>query len=206
MFPGVRGNNNTEKIEMQDKNNRNQRPATAQERKEFDPYGMIRNAEALQRVVKHLDEASLESSDSDPLLFGGRVLAGPILLTLAVEIALKALLCQEQKKEPPRTHDLLELFNALEPTTRRALEAPMPGWTAFDIFPKESPYTHGSLPEVLWSCRIPDKSRRSGYTDAHTYWRYIHENRWGNCRTGELGQALTLIVRRYYTTWLNSGV
>jgi hypothetical protein len=174
------------------KNNRNQR-------NEFDPYWMIRNAEDLQRVVKYLDETSLESPDSDPHLFGGRILAGPILLTLAVEIALKALLCQEQKKEPPRTHDLLELFNALESPTRKALEAQMPGWTMYPVgFPEGAPYPHESLREVLWSCRIPDKSRRAGYIDAHTYWRYIHEKRSGACRTGELHQALTLIIRNYY--------
>lgn len=114
---------------------------------------------------------------------------------------------QEQKKKPPHTHDLLELFNALEPTTRKVLEAQMPGLTMFPVgFPEGAPYPQESLPEVLWSCRIPDKSRHKGYTDAHTYWRYIHEKGWGTCRTGELDQALTLIVRRYYTTWLNSRV
>ena len=84
------------------KNNRNQGPLwPSTEGTQCDSYGMIRSAEDLQRVVMYLDEASLESADSDPLLFGGRILAGPILMTLAVEIALKALLCQEQKKEPP---------------------------------------------------------------------------------------------------------
>ena len=192
---------------MPEKNNRNQRPAAPRETKQPDPYWMIQNAESLQRVAKHLEENSFESSESDPVLFTGKVLASPILMTLAVEIALKAWLCQEQKKDPPLTHDLLDLFNALEPSTRKALEAQMPGWTMYPVgFPEGAPYPHGSLPEVLWSCRIPDKSRRTGYTDAHTYWRYIHEKHWGTCRTGELDQALTLIVRSYYSTWLNSAM
>ena len=114
---------------MPEKNNRNQRPAAPRETKQLDPYWMIQNAESLQRVAKHLGENSFESSESDPVLFTGKVLASPILLTLAVEIALKAWLCQEQKKDPPLTHDLLDLFNALEPTTRKALEAQMPGLT-----------------------------------------------------------------------------
>ena len=189
-------------------NNRNQGPLVpSSEGTQCDSYGMIRNAESLQRVAKHLKENSFESSDSDPLLFGGKVLASPILLTLAVEIALKAWLCQEQKKDPPLTHDLLELFNALEPSTRKALEAQMPGWTMYPVeFPEGARYPHGSLPEVLWSCRIPDKSRRTGHTDAHTYWRYIHEKRWGKCRTGELDRALTVIISSYYKTWPNSAM
>ena len=193
---------------MLKKNNRNQGPLVPSgEGTQSDSYGMIRNAESLQRVAKHLQQDSFESSASDPLLFGGKVLARPILLTLAVEIALKALLCQEQKKEPPHTHDLLELFNALEPTTRKTLEAQMPGWTMYPVgFPEGAPYPHGSLPEVLWSCRIPDKSRRTGYIDAHTYWRYIHEKHWGKCRTGELDQALTVIISSYYKTWPNSAM
>ena len=116
---------------MPEKNNRNQRPAAPPETKQLDPYWMIQNAESLQRVAKHLGENSFESSELDPVLFTGTVLASPILLTLAVEIALKAWLCQEQKKDPPLTHDLLDLLNALEPSTRKTLEAQMPGWTMF---------------------------------------------------------------------------
>ena len=39
---------------MPEKNNRNQQPAARRKRRQFDPYWMIRNAESLQRVVKHL--------------------------------------------------------------------------------------------------------------------------------------------------------
>ena len=162
-----------------------------------DPYWMIRNAEALQCVVKRLNNinSSTESADSDPHLFHGRVLAGPILLTLATEIALKALLCQEQKKKPPRTHDLLDLFNELAPTTRKALEAQMPGWTMYPVgFPEGSPYPHESLLDVLWRCR-----------NAHTDWRYIHEKGWGFWH-GNLDQALTLIIRSYYKALISSAM
>ena len=178
---------------MTEKNNRNQQPAAPQEKRQFNPYWMIENAESLQRVVKHLEENSLESAESDSLLFGGKFLAGPILLTLAVEIALKALWCQERKKDPPLTHDLLELFKALEPTTRKVLEAQMPGWT--DLwFARESPYPHGSLLEVLWQER-----------KTHTYWRYLYEKGWGTCQTGQLDQALTIIIRAYYRRRRDSG-
>lgn len=144
---------------MPEKNNRNQqRSAVRRKRKQFDPYWMIENAKSLQRVAKELQEKSAESIESDSLLFQGQFLAGPILLSLAVEIALKALLCQEQKKEPPLTHDLLDLFQHLEPATQESLQAHIPGWTMYPVgFPEGAPYPHESLPELLWAHR-----------DAHT--------------------------------------
>ena len=89
---------------MPEKNNPNQRPnqrrsAARRERKQFDPYWMIENAKSLQRVAKDLLEKS--SIESDSLLFRGQILAAPILLTLAIEIALKAWLCRERKKTHP---------------------------------------------------------------------------------------------------------
>ena len=180
---------------MPKQNNSNQRPAARREKRQCNPYWMIRNAESLQRVVKHLEENSLESAESDSLIFDGKFLAGPILLTLAVEIALKALWCQERKKDPPLTHDLLELFKALEPATRKALQAQMPGWTMFPVgFPEGAPYPHESLPEILW------RERKT-----HTYWRYLYEKGWGTCQTGQLDQALTIIIRAYYRRWRDSG-
>lgn len=53
---------------------------------------MIQNAKEVERIAKDLQEILSKSFESDGLLFLGKVLAGPILLTLAVEIALKACL------------------------------------------------------------------------------------------------------------------
>ncbi len=86
------------------------------------------NAKSLQRVVKELERYGSESSTADPLLFQGSGLAGPILLSLATEIALKAWQCRERKNAPDRTHDLLDLFMGLEPDTQELLQARMPGW------------------------------------------------------------------------------
>ncbi len=180
---------------MKEKNNRNQERSSPQrESTQCNSYWMIRNARSLQRVAKHLEENTFKFDTSDPLLFGGNFLAGPILLSLAVEIALKALLCQEQKKEPPHTHDLLDLFQQLKSGTQESLQAHMPGWTMYPVgFPEGAPYPHESLPELLWTHR-----------DAHTHWRYIHEKPSANCRTGELDQALTVIINTYDRRWLNS--
>lgn len=55
----------------------------------WDTDGMIWHAQAL-----HSDGS--RSPKSDPLLFSGKLVAGPILLSLAIEIALKVWQCQER--------------------------------------------------------------------------------------------------------------
>lgn len=178
---------------MLEKNNRNQRLPGPLQKRQCDPYWMIRNAECLQRAVKHLQEPSSDSLEGDPRLFSGRVLATPILLTLAIETALKAWLCHERKMDPPRSHDLLDLFQQLQPVTQESLQVQMLGRTMYPLgFPEGAPYPHESLTELLWSHR-----------DAHTHWRYIHEKPSATCQTGLLDQALTLIIRSYYRTWLS---
>ncbi len=91
----------------------------------WDTDVMISNAESLQRGVKELERNGSISPQSDQLLFSGVFLASPILSTFAIEIALKAWQCREQKKAPPRTHDLLKLFNGLAPSTQEMLEERM---------------------------------------------------------------------------------
>ena len=58
-------------------------------------FHMIDHAISLQKVANYLDVN--ESKEPDTTLFYGKFLAAPILMTLAVEIALKALQCQEGK-------------------------------------------------------------------------------------------------------------
>ena len=83
--------------------------------------------------MENLERTRPESPESDLLLFNGRALAGPILLSLATALALKALLCLERKKDPPRIHDLLKLFEQLEPDTQEMLEARMRKVSTFPI-------------------------------------------------------------------------
>lgn len=84
-----------------------------------------------------------------------------ILLSLAIEIALKAWQCRDRKDAPDRTHNLLDLFMALEPKTQELLQAKMPGER--EIL-KMSPLNHGSLAELLWPHR-----------ESPAYWRCLHE-------------------------------
>ena len=169
---------------MPEKNNYAQegRPA-APEGAGCDADSMIRNAKSLQSVVKKLEWNEAESPQSDPFLFQGTILADAILLSLATEIALKALLFLEQKKDPPHIHDLLKLFKQLEPDTQKLLWEEMPGWPGIL---EMSPFDYGSLPELLWSHR-----------DAHTHWRFLHEKPMGVFRTAELNRVLTMIINAY---------
>ena len=152
----------------------------------LDPDEMISKAKSLQRVAKKFEWDCSQSPDTDPLLFAGLLVSGPILLSLATEIALKAWHCRERKQPPRPTHDLFDLFTGLEAGTRAALEARMPGWP---MVPRESPFTHGSLPDLLWFHR-----------DAHNNWRYSHETPSAMCRSSELDQALTVIIEAYEKT------
>ena len=85
----------------------------------WDPYWVIENAKALQRVVEELHRPDSKSIESDPLLFQGKFLAEPILLSLAIEIALKAWQRRERQGAPDRGHDLLQLFEGLEEATQK---------------------------------------------------------------------------------------
>ena len=91
----------------------------------WDTDFMMSNAKSLQRVVKELDRNESKSPQSDQLLFSGVFLANPILLTFAIEIALKAWLFREQNKAPAPIHDLLKLFDGLDPGTQELLEERM---------------------------------------------------------------------------------
>ena len=64
---------------------------------------MINSARSLQRVANELEKNGPEPELSDEQLFEGIFLAGPILLSLATEIALKAWQCSE-RQEPPDPH------------------------------------------------------------------------------------------------------
>ena len=63
----------------------------------------------------------------------------------------------------------------------------MPGWPGI---PEMSPFTYGSLAELLRSHR-----------DSYTHWRYLHEKHSGVFRTSELSQALTVILNAYGKRW-----
>ena len=155
---------------------------------------MMSNAKSLQRVVKELDRNGSTSPQSDPLLFSGAFLASPILLSFAIEIALKAWQCREQKKEPDHTHDLLKLFDSLEPDTKERLEERMRAVEPYSIEP------------LLEGMRSWEPLRRllSFHKDTFIKWRYLHECRGGVFQIASLDRALTAIIDTYDRQWGDS--
>ena len=154
----------------------------------WDTDGMIWHAKALQRVAKELEWDGSNSLNSDPLLFSGKLVAGPILLSLAIEIALKVWQCQERQGVPDPTHDLLKLFEGLEPATQKQLQAKMP-----------------VVPDPLLGSAFPVyeglRKLLCSHRNEHTHWRYLYEDHTGTFETAELDRALTVIIGAYDKRW-----
>ena len=80
-------------------------------KKTFETELMISNASGLRYVASELNckyPASLEKSDMD--ISTGYFQAAPVLWALGIEIALKAWICRETNREPPKSHDLLNYY------------------------------------------------------------------------------------------------
>lgn len=161
----------------------------------WDTDSMIWNAKSLQRVVKELDHNGAKSPQSDLFLFSGVFLASPILLSLAIEIALKAWQCQERKGTPDRTHDLLKLFDSLEPSSKKLLE---------DGMRSVEPFTIEDLIEEGMRSFEPLRKNLRSHKDAHEHWRYIYEKHGGIFQTATLNRALTVIIDAYDKRWGDS--
>ena len=189
---------------MPEKNNGAQegRPA-APEGESCDTGSMIWNAKSLQRVVENLERTRPESPQSDLLLFNGRALARAILLSLATEIALKVLLCLERKKDPPRIHGLLKLFEQLEPDTQEMLEARMRKVSAFPssaaVPGMQNLNPH--LQEMFGVRMHPLRYILREHRDANMHWRFLHEQQWSRFETSEINHALTVIISAYDKRW-----
>lgn len=168
--------------------------------KEHDPLNpdfMMDHARALLRVAQEVDRGN-SSPESDPALFSGRLIAAPVLLSLATEVALKAWLCREGKA-PIRSHDLFRLFCELEPATQKRLEAAV-----------QPPHQR----EVLELLRIPEFLEGTTdpcmvdlyglrdilriYRKAFEEWRYRYEDLWGTFATSRLTEVLTIIIDEYF--------
>lgn len=193
-------------------------PSEQNHKKSWNADSMIRNAKALQRVVKELEKNKSEPSPSDgwgkwdrgtedQLLFRGKFLAVPNLLSLATEIALKAWQCRERQAAPERTHDLLKLFHSLEQDTQEMLEArmrkvsPDSVWAEALRMQNLSPLEQ----EMLGAKMHPLRDVLRSHSDVNIRWRYIHEATSDQqFETGEMGLALTVIIDTYEKRWPRS--
>ena len=179
----------------------------------WDADSMIRNAKALQRVVKELEKNRPKSSPldrwnnqergtQDRLLFMGRLLAVPNLLSLATEIALKAWLCWEQKA-PERTHDLLKLFQSLEQNTQEMLEARMRKVSPHSVWAGQPGMQNlGPFEQEMFAAKMhPLRDILRSHSDANMRWRYIYEEPEAKFETAEIDRALTVIIDAYEAKW-----
>lgn len=169
----------------------------------WDADSMIRNAKSLQRVVKELEKNRTEPSPKDRLLFMGKLLAVPNLLSLATEIALKAWQCRERQKGPKRTHDLLKLFQSLEQDTQKMLEAQMRKVSPYSVW-AEAPGMQNLSPDVqdmFAARRHPLRDILRSHSDANMRWRYIYEEPEAKFEIGEIDLALTVIIDAYEKMW-----
>ena len=142
------------------------------------PDLMMMRANELGRLVEHLD-----AEQTDGVWREGTILAVPVLLSLAVEIGLKAWHRREGNESPFKTHDLLELFDGLGENTRRRLEDKMP----------EVP---SPIPD--WPIYPGIRNALRQNKDIFTEWRYAHEHDALFAETGVLKTALAAIVEAYF--------
>ena len=167
-------------------------------------YPMIENAKWLQRAAKDLDKNISESTEADTDLFMGKLLAAPILLSLATEIALKAWWYREQKKAPSRIHDLLELFNGLERNARENLEARMTKVSPHSIWAEQPGMQNlnSDLQEMFAAKMEPLREVLASHKQAHTDYRYFYEkSEFFVFQIAELDLALTVIIDAYDEKW-----
>ena len=82
---------------------------------------MIEFAKSLQCLAKNPDLQKCDSPTTDPLLILVLHFARPYLLSIAIEIAVVALLHLEQKKDSDVIHDFLELIEGIEPSEKELL-------------------------------------------------------------------------------------
>ncbi len=150
---------------------------------------MILSAKSLQHVTKELDgQNKLGSSQSDPLLFHGTFVAIPVLLSFAVEIALKALLYLESKAGPHLTHDLLELYKKLSESSKKLIKEKIPPHkllsmaSEWDTNIRESLMLSRANPSGSNYESELDKALKSTlcfHRKAFVDWRYLHEGSHG---------------------------
>ncbi|MDE0158829.1 MAG: hypothetical protein OXI02_04860 [Candidatus Dadabacteria bacterium] len=153
----------------------------------FDHFFGMQRAKSMLFLARELKETT-DIKKQDPLLYEGRIVTTPALFTLATELALKALYCQETKSNKAEaTHDLIKLFEQLEENTQEELEA---------TFEELGRNTRGRL-EAEWP-KPPSKIRYVLHESRRTFvsWRYPSRSSL-TCYTGELDEVISTIIKIY---------
>ena len=126
-------------------------------------------------------------TEPDSTLFHGNILAAPVLMTLSVEIALKAMQCQEGEEEFDRDHSLAKLFQSLNKDTQARLKVRLPS----------------ILDEVSLQLGVQDYCPVGAgieivleyHQNTFIDWRYLYERRSDiSCYLPELNKVLAAII------------
>lgn len=139
------------------------------------PEWIILRAKAVQEAARKLG-----ADGHDPAQLQ------PVLLALAVEIALKAWQVREREGAPPdHGHDLVELFDALHADTQARLRERFQ--VRSDTFGAQSadPFGMVGMKEVL-----------EAHRETFEHWRYVHEHD-ALFASSQLDEALTAIIEAY---------
>jgi len=155
-------------------------------KKDFtDADSIMMSARSLQTLVNSFGEGADPSSNI--LLFKGQFIAAPVLLALAMELALKAWWVRGNKYcDVPKTHDLLKLFDGLSEDTRIKLERAYP----------EIPHPLQGFQPIRQSLRSLLTTNKTAFVE----WRYLHEISGASFPHGEFGEALTAVVNEFIRT------
>ena len=163
--------------------------------KSFNPNLMIFIAKSLQDIAIDLNKPEKSSQLNVPMSFG-KSQTSNIILTLAIEIALKALWCIEQNKKPPQIHDLLNLYEKLETKTKEMLETRMRKISPNSIWadvPDMQNLTEDQQ-DVFRARQSPLRDVLCSHRDANIHWRFIYEDPFGQFETAEIQRALEVII------------
>ena len=169
-------------------------------RASWDAHSMIENARALQIVAKELEKNGNAAGQEDYRRFLGMGLAGPILLSLATEIALKAWQCSDRGRAPGRTHDLLRLFDLLNPDTQEILEARMRKQSPHSVWAGDPRFRNLNADfQAMFAAKMhPLRDVLREHRDANVHWRYLYEKPSASFETSEIDRALTVIIDAFF--------
>ena len=149
-------------------------------KKTFETELMISNASGLRYIASELNckyPASLEKFDMD--ISTGYFQAAPVLWALGIEIALKAWICRETNRKPPKSHDLLKLLQKLDSETQELLEDAWQRGRGKGT--NDDPIIDmARLPRTREDFLNPRPCNLSEALEEHrclfVNWRYLHEN------------------------------
>lgn len=169
-------------------------------RASWDAHSMIENARSLQIVAKELGKNGNAAGQKDYRLLLGMGLASSILLSLATEIALKAWQCSDRGRAPVRDHDLLKLFNSLNPDTQEMLEARMRKLSPHSVWAGDPRFRNLNADfQAMFAAKMhPLRDVLREHRDANMHWRYLYEKPSAGFETSEVDRTLTVIIDAFH--------